>query len=138
LTPGAPDSFIASRKLLRIRIEVNGDCTSEEYDWSTAAMVRFTAGIDSTLPLTLLQRGNRNCSDAHPGQVRRPSGDDGSSLNGGPGQTGCSRLLDPRFFLSFSSVSYDTFTIVVDSSQGKRAPLSWALGLRLPGRRNAR
>ena len=38
----------------RIRIEVNGDCTSEEYDWSTAAMVRFTAGIDSTTPLTLL------------------------------------------------------------------------------------
>ena len=30
------------------------------------------------------------------------------------------------------------FRILVDSSQGRRAPLSWALGLRPPGRPNAR
>ncbi|KAF8340052.1 hypothetical protein F5887DRAFT_919587 [Amanita rubescens] len=93
-----------SRAAHRIRIEVNGDCTSEEYDWSTAAMV-FSHD----------KRGNRNCSDAHPGQARRPSGDDGSSLNGGPGQTDRSRFPDPH------------------SSQGKTCSLVVGPGLKTSG-----
>ncbi|KAF8347402.1 hypothetical protein F5887DRAFT_915709 [Amanita rubescens] len=67
----------------------------------------------ATVPGHISRRGDSNCSDTHPGQLRCPSGDDGNSSNGGPGQTCCSRFLDPRFlfflFIFPSVSSFDTF-----------------------------